>query len=77
MQQLTEKNWKQTLVETSPGQLKQVKRLLFLPWTPPEGRTATADIGAVRKSVAAFVEQAIRYAIDGKFTSIGKDRSHL
>ena len=77
MQQLTGKDYKRSLVETSPSQLKQVKRLVFLPWTPPEGREASADTSALRRSVAAFIDEAIRYALRGKFTSIGKSRSHF
>ena len=77
-QQLTGKDLKQGLVETSAGQLKQVTRMFFLPWAPPVERGgATSDTSALRTSLARFVEQAVRHALRSNFTSIGKIPPHL
>ncbi len=51
--------------------MKQAKRLLFLPWTPPPTFFSNQDINALRQSISTFVQQAIKYTIQRKFQSIG------
>lgn len=50
---------------TSAGQLKQAKRLLFLPWAPDD------DIEKLRRSISLFVKDANMFAIQNKYKSIG------
>jgi len=70
-QELAGKDLKKTMIETSAGQLKQAKRLLFLPWTPPATYIDNQDTNALRQSISTFVQYAIKYAIQGKYKSIG------
>lgn len=70
-QQLMGKDLRTTIVDTSAGQLKQAKRLLFIPWTPPQGISGSQNINALRQSISLFIQQAIKYAIKGGFQSIG------
>jgi hypothetical protein len=70
-QELDGKDMKKNMIDTSAGQLKQAKRLLFLPWTPPATLITDQDINTLRQSISAFIQQAIKYAIQGKFKSIG------
>ncbi|CAF1400134.1 unnamed protein product [Adineta steineri] len=69
-QELNGKDLTKNMVDTSAGQLKQAKRLLFLPWQPPSSYTTNQDIAVLRQSIALFIQQAIKYAIQGKFQSI-------
>ena len=61
-----------TMVETPAGQLKQAKRLLFIPWTPPSKNYTNQDIPALRQSINTFVQHAIKYAVRGRYQSIGE-----
>jgi hypothetical protein len=70
-QELVGNDLTKTMIPTSAGQLKQAKRLLFLPWTPPATFFTNQDINALRQSISAFIQQAIKYTIQGKFQSIG------
>ncbi len=70
-QELNGKDLTKNMIDTSSGQLKQAKRLLFLPWTPPPAFLLNQDINSLRQSIVVFIQQAIKYAIQGKFKSIG------
>ncbi len=70
-QELTGEDLTKNMIDTSAGQLKQAKRLLFLPWTPPATFLKNQDINALRQSISTFIQQAIKYTIQGKFQSIG------
>jgi hypothetical protein len=59
------------MVDTPAGQLKQAKRLLFVPWTPPNSYDPSEDLDSLRQSISTFVQQAMKFAIQGKYTSIG------
>lgn len=74
-QELTGKDLTKNMIDTSAGQLKQAKRLLFLPWTPPSTFFSNQDITALRQSILTFVQQAIKYTIQRKFKSIGMHSS--
>jgi hypothetical protein len=69
--ELTGKDLTKNIIDTSAGQLKQAKRLLFLPWTPPSTYFTNQDNNALRQSISTFVQHAIKYTIHGKFKSIG------
>ncbi len=71
-QELTGKDLVKNIIDTSAGQLKQAKRLLFLPWMPPPTYFTNQDINALRQSISTFVQHAIKYTIQEKFKSIGK-----
>ncbi len=71
VQELTGKDLTKNMIDTSAGHLKQAKRLLFIPWTAPTAFFANQDINALRQSISTFVQQAIKYTIQGKFKSIG------
>jgi hypothetical protein len=71
VQELNGKDLTKNIIDTSAGQLKQAKRLLFIPWTPPTAFFTNQDINALRQSISIFVQQAIKYTIQGKFKSIG------
>ncbi len=70
-QELVGNDLTKTMVPTSAGQLKQAKRLLFIPWAPPTAYINNQDINALRQSILIFIQQAIKYTIEGKFQSIG------
>lgn len=59
-------------VSTSAGQLKQAKRLLFIPWMPPSTSSASQDARALSQSINDFVQGAIEYTVQQKFKSIGR-----
>jgi hypothetical protein len=70
-QELAGKDAAKNMIDTSAGQLKQAKRLLFLPWIPPATYFTSQDTNALRQSISTFVQYAIKYTIHGKFKSIG------
>lgn len=57
-----------SMFDTSVGQLKQAKRLLFIPWSPPTDQNADT----LHQSLAVFINQAIKFTIGKGFRSIGK-----
>ena len=61
-----------SMFDTSAGQLKQTKRLLFVPWSPPSAGQST---DALRQSIAVFINQAIKFTIAKGFQSVGKFKS--
>ncbi|UJR14782.1 hypothetical protein I4U23_001770 [Adineta vaga] len=67
--ELSGKNLK-TMIDTSAGQLKQAKRLLFIPWTPPTSLSSNEDLDSIRHSISAFIQQAFKFTIQGNFKSI-------
>ncbi|CAF4736765.1 unnamed protein product [Rotaria sp. Silwood1] len=69
-QELNGKDLTKTMIDTSVGNLKQAKRLLFLPWKPPSTLSTNQDIDALRRSISIFIQQAIQYTIQGKYKSI-------
>ncbi|CAF4215102.1 unnamed protein product [Rotaria sp. Silwood2] len=69
-EELNGKDLTKNMIETSVGNLKQAKRLLFVPWTPPSKLVTNQDIDALRQSISTFIQQAIQYTIQGKFKSI-------
>ena len=71
-QELNGKDLTKNMIDTSSGQLKQAKRLLFLPWTPPAAFLVNQDINSLRQSIIVFIQQAIKYAIQGRYKSIGR-----
>jgi hypothetical protein len=68
---LAGKDRTKNMIDASAGQLKQAKRLLFIPWTPPAVFFKNQDINALRQSISTFIQQAIRYTVQGKYKSIG------
>lgn len=72
MQELAGEDLGKTVVETSAGQLKQAKRLLFIPWTPPSTNFTIQNIPALRQSINEFVAYAVKYTINKKFQSLGE-----
>lgn len=71
-QELAGEDFTKNIVHTSAGQLKQAKRLLFIPWTPPTAYFNNQDVRALDQSIATFVQCAIEYAVLRKSKSIGK-----
>ncbi|CAF1120872.1 unnamed protein product [Rotaria sordida] len=69
-QELNEKDPKKNMIDTSVGNLKQAKRLLFLPWKPPSTLITNQNIDALCQSILIFIQQAIQYTIQEKFKSI-------
>ncbi|CAF2078344.1 unnamed protein product [Rotaria magnacalcarata] len=69
-QELNEIDLTKNATDTSVGNLKQAKRLLFLPWTPPASFLSNQDTDVLRQSISAFVKQAIQFTIQRKFKSI-------
>lgn len=59
-------------ISTSAGQLKQAKRLLFIPWMPPSTSFTRQDIPALTKSINDFIHSAIEYTVKQKLKSIGR-----
>ena len=58
-----------TMFSTWPGQLTNVKQLLFFRWNPPD--SSQNDYLTVQ-SVSSLVRESIRYALEQKYQHIGE-----
>ncbi|CAF0856222.1 unnamed protein product [Adineta ricciae] len=69
-QELKGKDLANKTIDTSVGQLKQAKRLFFIPWAPPSAYFTNSDSDSLRQSIIAFIQEAIKFTIQKNLQSI-------